>query len=227
MPQKSKILPGEKIAAVEAHLRGELGSTEAIQRFNINMSTWRTWIRLYETRGAEGLIPSAKLRKYSAELKIQVVQEYLAGKNSLRGLCKKYSISRETMVQAWIRRYNGQKGFKNPNSGSGIYMTKGRKTALEERVQIVSHCIANGKDYSATIEKYQISYQQLYSWVRKYEEQGVEGLNDKRGKRKPLENMNELERLQAENKLLRAENKHKEMEIEILKKVQEVERRRG
>lgn len=106
-------------------------------------------------------------------------------------------------------------------------MTKGRKTTQEERVEIVSHCVANGKDYGATIEKYQVSYQQIYSWVKKYEEGGVDRLNDKRGKRKPDEEMSEVERLKAEIKLLQAENKHKEMVIDILKKVKEVERRRG
>jgi len=39
--------------------------------------------------------------------------------------------------------------------------------------------------------------------------------------------MTEVERLRAELKILEAKNKQKEMEIEILKKVQEVERRRG
>jgi len=39
--------------------------------------------------------------------------------------------------------------------------------------------------------------------------------------------MTEVERLRAELKVLEAEKKQKEMEIEILKKVQEVERRRG
>lgn len=36
--------------------------------------------------------------------------------------------------------------------------------------------------------------------------------------------MTDVERLRAELKILEAENKQKEMEIEILKKVQEVER---
>jgi transposase len=66
----------------------------------------------------------------------------------------------------------------------------------------------------------------MYSWVRKYEEKGLDGLIDKRGKRKPVEEMNEIERLKLENKMLRAENKQKEMEIAVLKKLQEIERRR-
>ena len=106
-------------------------------------------------------------------------------------------------------------------------MTKGRTTTLDERIEIVSYCIAKGKDYGAAIEKYAVSYQQIYSWVGKYEEKGVDGLIDKRGKHKPLEEMSEDERLRAENKMLKAENKQKEMEIAVLKKVREIERRRG
>jgi transposase len=106
-------------------------------------------------------------------------------------------------------------------------MTKGRSTTLDERIEIVSYCIANGKDYGAAIKKYGVSYQQIYSWVSKYEEKGVNGLLDKRGKRKSLDEMTEVERLQTENKMLKAENKQKEMEIAVLKKVQEIERGRG
>ena len=42
-----------------------------------------------------------------------------------------------------------------------------------------------------------------------------------------MDEMNEVERLRAENRMLQAENKRKEMEIAVLKKVQEIERRRG
>jgi hypothetical protein len=59
------------------------------------------------------------------------------------------------------------------------------------------------------------------------EKKGIDGLIDKRGKRKPLDEMTEIERLRAENKILKAENEHKEMEIAVLKKLQEIERRRG
>jgi len=36
--------------------------------------------------------------------------------------------------------------------------------------------------------------------------------------------MSELEKLRAENKLLQAENKRKQMEIDLLKKLEEVEK---
>jgi len=104
-------------------------------------------------------------------------------------------------------------------------MTKARLTTLDERIEIVGYCIAKGKDYGAAIEKYGVSYQQIYSWVRKYESKGVDGLIDKRGKRKPLDEMTEVERLRAESKLLKAQNKQKDMEITVLKKLQEIERR--
>lgn len=105
-------------------------------------------------------------------------------------------------------------------------MTKGRKTTYEERVEIVKYCIENGIDFAKTSEKYQISYQQIYQWVRKYQADGVEGLIDKRGKRKPESEMSELEKLRAQNKLLQAEKRKAELEIAFLKKLDQIKRRR-
>ena len=101
-------------------------------------------------------------------------------------------------------------------------MTKGRKTTQEERAQIVAFCIEHGKDYGLTVETYQVSYQQIYSWVRKYEEQGVDGLVDRRGKTKPVDELSEAERLRQENRILQAKLKEKEMEIALLKKLREL-----
>ena len=105
-------------------------------------------------------------------------------------------------------------------------MTQGRKTSFEERVEIVQYCIEHQNDYIETARKYKVSYQQVYSWTTKFETQDVEALRDKRGKRKPLEKMSELEKLKAENKLLEAKNKRQQMEIDFLKKLEEIERRR-
>ena len=101
-------------------------------------------------------------------------------------------------------------------------MTKGRKTTQEERAQIVAFCIEHGKDYVLTVETYQVSYQQIYSWVRKYEAAGVDGLVDRRGKTKPEDELTEAERLRQENRMLQAKLKDKEMEIALLKKLKEL-----
>lgn len=81
-------------------------------------------------------------------------------------------------------------------------------------------------NYAQTSEKYQVSYQQIYQWTRKYQSDGVEGLVDKRGKRKTENEMSDLEKLRAENKLLQAEKQKAELEVTFLKKLDEIERRR-
>jgi transposase-like protein len=105
-------------------------------------------------------------------------------------------------------------------------MTSGRKTIYDERVEIVSFCIENNDDYLLTAKKYRVSYQQVYTWTKKYKEDGLEGLADRRGKRKTPVEMTETEKLAAKIKLLEANNKQLELENGFLKKLKEVERRR-
>ena len=119
--------------------------------------------------------------------------------------------------------YNGHKEFKERSHAEGeIYMTKGRKTTQEERVEIVAFCIEHGKDYGLTVETYKVSYQQIYAWVKKYKEKGVNGLTDRRGKAKPENELTEEDRLRQENKILQAKIKDQEMEIALLKKLREL-----
>ena len=106
-------------------------------------------------------------------------------------------------------------------------MTKGRKTSLDERVEIVQYCIANDHNYTKTAQKYKVSYQQARNYTLKYETGGVDALQDRRGRTKPVSEMTEVEKLRAENRILKAEKKHAEMEANFLKKLNEIERRRG
>ena len=166
---------------------------------------------------------SHKNKKYSKELKIQAVQDYLSGKGNQREICEKYEILDAHTLRDWIKWYNGHKDFKERSAAKGeIYMTKGRKTTQEERTEIVAFCIEHGKDYGLTVETYKVSYQQIYAWVRKYEEKGVKGLTDRRGKAKPEDELTEEDRLRQENKILQAKIKDQEMEIALLKKLREL-----
>lgn len=162
-------------------------------------------------------------KKYSKELKTEAVHAYQNGEGSLREICRKYGISEKRVLRGWIKCYNGHKEFRERRgTGMEIYMTKGRKTTQEERAEIVAFCIEHGKDYPLTIQTYGVSYQQIYAWVRKYEEHGIEGLKDGRGRTKPLEEMSEAERLRMENKILKAQLKDAEMENKLLKKLREL-----
>ena len=164
-----------------------------------------------------------KNKKYSPELKIAAVKSYLAGEGSLIQTCKKFGILRHKQLQDWIMWYNGHKDIKWCNSAKGeIYMTKGRKTTQEERAKIVAFCIEHNYDYGLTVETHKVSYQQIYAWVRKYEEGGVDKLKDNRGRTKPAEEMTELEKLKAEMKILKAKNRQLEIENEFIKKLQEL-----
>ena len=73
-----------------------------------------------------------------------------------------------------------------------------------------------------TVETHHVSYQQIYSRVRKYEACGVDGLVARRGKAKPEDELTEAERLRQENRMLQAMLKDKEMEIALLKKLREL-----
>ena len=145
------------------------------------------------------------------------------GEGSLREICKKYGISDKHVLQNWILWYNGHREFKERTSAKGeIYMTKGRKTTQEERAKIVAFCIEHNYDYGLTVKTYGVSYNQIYSWVRKYEEGGVDKLKDNRGRTKPVEEMTEIEKLKAEMKILEAKNRQLEIENEFIKKLQEL-----
>lgn len=67
--------------------------------------------------------------------------------------------------------------------------------------------------------QYGVSYQQVYAWVRKYQAGHAEALQDHRGRRKPVEELDEHERLKLRIKELEARNEYLENENAFAKKV--------
>ena len=172
----------------------------------------------------QGLAESRKNRVYSEETKALAVKAYLSGEGSLSDLCIKYKIRDDHILREWIKVYNSGKDFERQHGGNR--MKQGRETTQEERYEIVMACIDSGLDYGATAEKYNVSYQQVYTWVKKYKELGKPGLEDRRGQRKKYQApRNEKEALEARIAQLEAENRLLKMERDLLKKVKELERR--
>ena len=214
------------INAVEDYLAGKSSQRAMAKSLGVNHTTFRQWIINYQSRGKSTFFSNEK-HYYSKELKEQAVRDYLSGKGSLRDICKKYKLKSVTPLRNWIKMYNSHEKLKASGTGGAVIMTKGRKTTFDERIEIVQYCIAHDHNYAETATKYNVSYQQARSYTVKYEAGGVEALRDRRGRAKPLDEMSELERLRAENKILRAEKERAEMEASFLKKLDEIERRRG
>ena len=223
MSRRSKLTDEERISAVQEYLNGEGSYRSIARKYGVDHKLLRVLVGRAQTEGIESIKIRPVNRKYTVETKLAAVKEYLAGKGSQLDICKKYHITNNNLLIQWIKCYNNGKDFKErTRSERGITMKKGRKTTQEERTEIVAFCIENGKDYGLTMEKYGVSYQQIYLWVRKYEEKGIDGLIDRRGKAKPEEELTEADRLRMENKILQAKLKDKEMEIKLLKKLREL-----
>ena len=224
MSRRNKLTDEERTAAVQEYLNGEGSFRSIARKYGINHKQLRMLVGRAQTEGIESIKIRHTNKKYTAETKIAAVQEYLTGKGSQLDICIKYHITNERLLNQWIKCYNNGKEFKErTRSERGITMKKGRKTTREERIEIVTFCIENGKDYGLTMEKYGVSYQQIYLWVRKYEANGVEGLIDRRGKAKPEDELTEADKLRMENKILQAKLKDKEMELKLVKKLIELE----
>ena len=102
-----------------------------------------------------------------------------------------------------------------------IWQKQDVKPLFDERKEIVDYCIEHNRNYKEPSALYNVSYSQVYSWVKKYDSDGDEGLIDKRGHHKLDDEVDELERLRRENVRLKRQLEEKDMAVELLKKVKE------
>ena len=190
-----------------------------------NGMTIYKWVDKYKIWGSEAFISLSKNKSYTKEFKLQAVEEYLSGMSSVREIVAKYNISSNSMLERWILLYNANRELKDYTPKQEVYMADARrKTTIEERKEIVKYCIEHNRNYKETASIYDVSYSQVYSWVKKYDANGEEALTDKRGRHKSDDEVDELERLRRENVRLKRQLEEKDMLAELLKKVQEFER---
>ena len=226
MTKKEKIKVEDKIRIVKAYTQGEIGLSEAGKQIGVHHTVIEDWVRLYETEGVQAFLPRTSNRRYDTAVKEAAVKDYLSGSGNIREICKIYKIRSTSILRKWIKVYNGHKDFKKQTGGSR--MTKGRETTQSERIAVAKACIANGKNYGEVAIEYNVSYQQSRSWTLKYIAGGEAALEDRRGQRKKDQQpRTELEQAQIEIEQLKHKLKMLEMENHLLKKLEEIERRRG
>ena len=222
---KSPHTPEFRAMVSQEYLDG-IGSYRFLaERYNIGTRTLREWVAKFRIHGIDAFITQTGNTAYSSDFKIMCVEAVLSGKGSVNDIVAKYNISSEYVLRNWIKLYNTNKELKDYDPKREVYMADARrKTTLEERKEIVEYCIAHDRNYKGAASKYGVSYSQVYSWVRKYDALGTDGLTDKRGCRKTDEEVDELERIRRENLRLKRQLEEKDMVVELLKKVNEFER---
>ena len=221
---KSPHTPEFRAMVSQEYLDG-IGSYRFLaERYNIGTRTLREWVAKFRIHGIDAFITQTGNTAYSSDFKIMCVEAVLSGKSSVNDIVAKYNISSEYVLRNWIKLYNTNKELKDYDPKREVYMADARrKTTLEERKEIVEYCIAHDRNYKDAASKYGVSYSQVYSWVRKYDALGTDGLTDKRGRRKTDEEVDELERIRRENLRLKRQLEEKDMVVELLKKVKEFE----
>ena len=226
MPQKEKVSVEKKVQIVREYLSNRISITEAARKVGTDKETVKGWVNVYENEGPSGFIHKEN-RAYSIEVKTAAVIEYQQGGGSLQTICRKYGIRDKHILRNWIKVYNAHGDFNSrKGSGGGSYMKQGRSTTQEERIQIAKECLESGKNYGEIALKYNVSYQQARTWTLRFEELGEAGLEDRRGKRKRNQTpRTELEAAQIEIEQLKHKLYLAEMERDLLKKLDEIERR--
>ena len=222
---KSPHTPEFRAMVSQEYLDG-IGSYRFLaERYNIGTRTLREWVAKFRIHGIDAFITQTGNTAYSSDFKIMCVEAVLSGKGSVNDIVAKYNISSGYVLRNWIKLYNTNKELKDYDPKREVYMADARrKTTLEERKEIVEYCIAHDRNYKDAASKYGVSYSQVYSWVRKYDALGTDGLTDKRGRRKTDEEVDELERIRRENLRLKRQLEEKDMVVELLKKVKDFER---
>jgi transposase len=151
----------------------------------------------------------AKNRKHSAEFRLQVVREHQQG-HSIRSLSKTWNLS-PSLVTKWIDHHDisGAKGLLPKRY---LYYTK------EFKLKVVKAYKDKGLSLRSCCLQFNIPTQStIVSWARQYEQLGLDGLREQKGRpttmnkdkpvsKKKAEPLTRLQELERENLYLRAEN---------------------
>ena len=95
-------------------------------------------------------------------------------------------------------------------------MRKNNMKTPEEKEKIIKRYL-NGETIAELVREYQIGHKIIYKWLKKYEENGIDGLKSNTGKHNFISNHKGIH-------LRKPKNRIEELEIEIMKKDIEIAR---
>ncbi|OOS26077.1 helix-turn-helix domain-containing protein [Moraxella pluranimalium] len=161
------------------------------------------------------------MTKYTIDFKLKVIDHYFSG-HSYHSTANSFGIKR-SIVQNWVRLYqtHGIDGIRIRNSKTS-YSPEFKHTAV---LQLLS-----GKSMSTVATKLNISSPSvLFQWLKAYQTHGIMGLTPKPKGRQSMLKTNKASQTskpdeQKTHAELIAELQHLRMELDILKKLEALER---
>ena len=209
----------------QEYLDGLVSYNSLATNYQIGTKTLKEWVAKYRRHGLSAFQSKQGNASYSSDFKILCAEAVLSGEGSVDDIVAKYNISSRKVLRNWISMYNANRELKDYVPKRKVYTAEARrKTTVAELKEIVEYCIKHNHDYKGTAGIYNVSYSQVYSWVKKYDVNGEDGLTDKRGHHRADNEVDELERLRRENLRLKRQLEEKDKAVELLKKVKEFER---
>ena len=228
MGRKSKYSKELKLSIVKRYLDGEGATASLAKEINTSNDVVWNWVKQYQAFGESAFDTSHTNASYTKNFKELVVLDYLHGGGSYNDLAIKYHISSSAPIKNWVKMYNSHIELKDYiPGGEDIYMVKSRKVNKEERIEIVKYCLEHDMDYKTTAKVFETTYANVFNWVKKYKEKGEDGLGDKRGRHKTDEEVDEVTLLKRKLKQKEHELEMAQLELRLLKKLDEIERRRS
>jgi len=117
------------------------------------------------------------MSKYSFELKLKVVKEYLSGIGGYGYLAQKYGIKGFQQVEKWIKTYQefGEEGLMRKRQNVNY--------SVQTKLDAIELYLSTEMSFYEVANEFKINNPPLIAaWLRKYREKGVEGLSGKRGR---------------------------------------------
>lgn len=163
---KSKWSADFRAKVAQEYLDGKASFYYLADKYHIGRATIQKWVAAYKVHGIDAFICAPGNASYTGEFKTRCVEEVISGCGSSVDIGAKYKVH-PSVLESWITMYNANRKLKDYDPKREVYMAEARrKTTIEERKKIVTYCIEHNRDYKGTAALYDVSYSQVYSWVK-------------------------------------------------------------
>ena len=126
------------------------------------------------------------MAKYSFELKLKIVQEYLEGKAGTSYLSKKYGVKSKKQVQVWLNAYHefGEEGL--------LRKRQNQKYSVQFKLDAIELYQTSELSYREVANILNMNNPALIaSWMRQFRAGGIDGLSKTKGRPSILSKKNE------------------------------------